>query len=59
LGSNPVPDVYFWNAGRLYSALDDAPTNLGFFERASGMTGSKSVPDLLANHASHIMATSR
>lgn len=58
LGPDPAPAVFFWSTGGLSSVLDNAPTYLGFLSALAGVTGSQNIADLLASHATHIMAIS-
>jgi Na+/H+ antiporter NhaD/arsenite permease-like protein len=58
LGQNPAPGIFYWGAGGLSSALDNAPTYLGFLSALQGVTGTENVPSLLASHAPHLLAIS-
>jgi Na+/H+ antiporter NhaD/arsenite permease-like protein len=58
LGPNPVPGIFYWGTGGLSSALDNAPTYLGFLSALQGVTGTENVPRLLASHAPHLLAIS-
>jgi Na+/H+ antiporter NhaD/arsenite permease-like protein len=58
LGQNPSPGIFYWGTGGLSSALDNAPTYLGFLSALQGVTGTKNVPSLLASHAPHLLAIS-
>ena len=58
LGQNPSPGVFFWGTGGLSSALDNAPTYLGFLSALQGVTGSENIPGLLGSHAPHLLAIS-
>lgn len=46
------PWQFFWATGAFSSVLDNAPTYLTFLSLAKGVTGAKSVADILANPAS-------
>ena len=58
LGQNPSPGVFFWSTGVLSSALDNAPTYLGFLSALRGTSGTAEMPTLLASHAAQILAIS-
>jgi len=58
LGQNPSPAVFFWGTGTLSSALDNAPTYLGFLSALHGTSGTAEISRLLASHAAHILAIS-
>ena len=47
LGNHPSPGIFFWGTGVLSSALDNAPTYLGFLHALFGVTGTKEVPEVL------------
>ena len=58
LGQNPSPGIFFWGTGVLSSALDNAPTYLGFLGALRGTSGTAEISNLLASHAAHILAIS-
>jgi Na+/H+ antiporter NhaD/arsenite permease-like protein len=58
LGENPSPGIFFWGTGLLSSALDNAPTYLGFLSALRGATGAADIPAVLAGHAPHLLAIS-
>jgi Na+/H+ antiporter NhaD/arsenite permease-like protein len=58
LGQNPSPAVFFWGTGGLSSALDNAPTYLGFLSALRGVSGTESMAELLLSHAPHVLAIS-
>ncbi len=58
LGDQPAPGIFFWGAGFLSSALDNAPTYLGFLDALFGATGARSTGELLAQHALSLLAIS-
>ena len=58
LGQNPSPGIFYWGTGALSSALDNAPTYLGFFGALHGVTGTNDADELLAGHAAHVLAIS-
>ncbi len=58
LGQNPVPETFYWGTGLLSSALDNAPTYLGFLSALRGTSGTEAMPALLAGQATHILAIS-
>ena len=58
LGQNPLPDVFFWGTGVLSSALDNAPTYLGFLSALYGVTGAKDITGLLGQNSLHVLAIS-
>jgi Na+/H+ antiporter NhaD/arsenite permease-like protein len=58
LGANPPPGIFFWSTGTLSSALDNAPTYLGFLSALSGVTGATDISDLLAQKTAHVLAIS-
>jgi Na+/H+ antiporter NhaD/arsenite permease-like protein len=58
LGDQPVPGVFFWGTGILSSALDNAPTYLGFLDALFGVTGARSIGELLTQHALTLLAIS-
>ena len=58
LGHQPAPGQFYWGTGLLSSALDNAPTYLGFFRALQGVTGTEMATDLTANHAAQLLAIS-
>jgi Na+/H+ antiporter NhaD/arsenite permease-like protein len=58
LGANPAPGIFFWGAGVLSSALDNAPTYLGFLSALFGVTGAKDIVELLGQNSIHVLAVS-
>ena len=58
LGQNPSPGIFYWGTGALSSALDNAPTYLGFFGALHGVAGTTGTEELLASHARHVLAIS-
>ena len=58
LGQNPAPETFYWGTGVLSSALDNAPTYLGFLSAMHGVTGTEDIRSLLASHAPHLLAIS-
>ena len=58
LGANPAPGIFFWGTGVLSSALDNAPTYLGFLSALFGLTGAKDMAGLLGQNSLHVLAIS-
>jgi Na+/H+ antiporter NhaD/arsenite permease-like protein len=58
LGQNPAPGIFFWGTGVLSSALDNAPTYLGFLSALFGVTGAKDITGLLGQNSLHVLAIS-
>jgi Na+/H+ antiporter NhaD/arsenite permease-like protein len=58
LGDQPAPGIYFWGTGVLSSALDNAPTYLGFLDALLGAVGARSTGELLSQHAQELLAIS-
>jgi Na+/H+ antiporter NhaD/arsenite permease-like protein len=58
LGENPSPGIFFWGTGVLSSALDNAPTYLGFLSALFGVTGAKDIGELLQQNSIHVLAIS-
>ncbi len=58
LGQNPAPGIFFWGTGVLSSALDNAPTYLGFLRALHGTAGAEDIHGLLATHTHHVLAIS-
>ena len=58
LGDQPAAGIFFWGTGILSSALDNAPTYLGFLDALFGATGARSIGELLNQHALSLLAIS-
>jgi Na+/H+ antiporter NhaD/arsenite permease-like protein len=58
LGDHPSPAVFYWGTGALSSALDNAPTYLGFLSALHGVAGADNVSKLLETHDHHVLAIS-
>ena len=58
LGQNPSPGIFYFGTGFLSSALDNAPTYLGFLSALFGVTGSNDIGALLNDHTGHLVAIS-
>ena len=58
LGNAPSPGVFYWGTGVLSSALDNAPTYLGFLSALHGVAGVEDIHGLLASHNHHVLAIS-
>ena len=58
LGASPAPGIFYWGTGLLSSALDNAPTYLGFLSALSGVAGTGNIDDLLGQHHQSILAIS-
>ncbi len=58
LGANPAPGIFYWGTGLLSSALDNAPTYLGFLSALSGVAGTGNIHELLAQQHESILAIS-
>src|SRR5208282_4093002 len=58
LGDQPSPGIFFWGTGVLSSALDNAPTYLGFLNALLGVTGAKETPELLHQSPASLLAIS-
>ena len=58
LGDDPAPGVFYWGTGVLSSALDNAPTYLGFLSALHGVAGAEDIHALLASHNHHVLAIS-
>ena len=58
LGEHPAPGVFFWGTGVLSSALDNAPTYLGFLSALFGVTGAADIAELLGHNSLHVLAIS-
>jgi Na+/H+ antiporter NhaD/arsenite permease-like protein len=58
LGQNPSPQIFYWGTGLLSSALDNAPTYLGFLTALHGTAGTEDIHPLLVTHSHHLLAIS-
>lgn len=58
LGAHPAPGVFYWGTGALSSALDNAPTYLGFLSALSGVAGAGDIHELLGQQHRQILAIS-
>lgn len=58
LGDHPAPGIFYWGTGVLSSALDNAPTYLGFLSALFGVTGAKDISELLGQNSLHVLAIS-
>jgi Na+/H+ antiporter NhaD/arsenite permease-like protein len=58
LGENPGPGIFYWSTGVLSSALDNAPTYLGFLTALHGTASAEDLPSLLVTHTLHVLAIS-
>jgi Na+/H+ antiporter NhaD/arsenite permease-like protein len=58
LGDQPGPGIFYWGTGVLSSALDNAPTYLGFFTALQSTAGTADVSTLIASHNLHLQAIS-
>lgn len=58
LGDQASPSIFFWGTGILSSALDNAPTYLGFLNALFGVTGAKGIPELLNQNPLSLLAIS-
>jgi Na+/H+ antiporter NhaD/arsenite permease-like protein len=58
LGQNPAPGIFYWGTGVLSSALDNAPTYLGFLRALHGTAGAEDIHSLLTTHSHHVLAIS-
>jgi Na+/H+ antiporter NhaD/arsenite permease-like protein len=58
LGEHPAPGVFFWGTGVLSSALDNAPTYLGFLSALFGVAGTGDIPELLGQQHLQVLAIS-
>ena len=58
LGQNPASGIFYWSTGVLSSALDNAPTYLGFLSALRGTAGAESISSLLVTHGHQILAIS-
>jgi len=58
LGDQPAAGVFFWGTGILSSALDNAPTYLGFLNALFGVTDAQDITELLRQNPSSLLAIS-
>ena len=58
LGDHPSPGIFFWGTGILSSALDNAPTYLGFLNALFGVAGAKEITELLQQNPASLLAIS-
>jgi Na+/H+ antiporter NhaD/arsenite permease-like protein len=58
LGEHPGPGVFFWGTGVLSSALDNAPTYLGFLTALHSTAGTTDIPSLIISHNLELQAIS-
>ena len=58
LGDHPGSGIFYWGTGVLSSALDNAPTYLGFFTALQSTAGTTDVSTLIASHNLHLQAIS-
>jgi Na+/H+ antiporter NhaD/arsenite permease-like protein len=58
LGANPAPGIFFWGTGVLSSALDNAPTYLGFLSALFGVAGTDDIHELLGQQHLQVLAIS-
>lgn len=58
LGQNPSAGIFYFGTGTLSAVLDNAPTYLGFLSALSGVTGGKSVAELLTTQPAQLLAIS-
>jgi Na+/H+ antiporter NhaD/arsenite permease-like protein len=58
LGEHPAPGVFYWGTGVLSSALDNAPTYLGFLSALFGVAGTTDIHELLDQQHIQILAIS-
>lgn len=58
LGGQPGASVFYWGTGALSSALDNAPTYLGFLTALQGVAGAADAPSLIATHNLQLQAIS-
>ncbi len=58
LGEHPAPGVFYWGTGVLSSALDNAPTYLGFLSALFGVAGTSDIHELLGQQHLAILAIS-
>jgi Na+/H+ antiporter NhaD/arsenite permease-like protein len=58
LGEQPAPGIFYWGTGVLSSALDNAPTYLGFLAALQSTAQVTAVPGLMESHNLHLQAIS-
>jgi Na+/H+ antiporter NhaD/arsenite permease-like protein len=58
LGEHPAPGIFYWGTGLLSSALDNAPTYLGFLTALHGTASAEDIHSLLVTHNHHVLAIS-
>jgi Na+/H+ antiporter NhaD/arsenite permease-like protein len=58
LGQNPASGIFYWSTGVLSSALDNAPTYLGFLSALRGTAAAESISSLLVTHGHQVLAIS-
>lgn len=58
LGEQPGSGIFFWGTGVLSSALDNAPTYLGFLTALQSTAGTTDIPGLITSHNLHLQAIS-
>ena len=58
LGEHPAPGIFYWGTGVLSSALDNAPTYLGFLSALFGVAGTGDIHELLDQQHLQILAIS-
>ncbi len=58
LGQQPAPEIFYWGTGLLSSALDNAPTYLGFLQALHGTASAEDIHSLLRTHTHHVLAIS-
>ncbi|MEJ0090794.1 MAG: sodium:proton antiporter [Limisphaerales bacterium] len=58
LGEHPSPGIFFWGTGALSSALDNAPTYLGFLSALFGISGTNDIYELLDQQHIQMLAIS-
>jgi Na+/H+ antiporter NhaD/arsenite permease-like protein len=58
LGGQPGSGIFFWGTGVLSSALDNAPTYLGFLTALQSTAGITDISTLIVSHNLHLQAIS-
>jgi Na+/H+ antiporter NhaD/arsenite permease-like protein len=58
LGGQPGAGIFYWGTGVLSSALDNAPTYLGFLTALQSTAGITDIPGLIASHNLQLQAIS-
>lgn len=58
LGDHPGAGIFYWGTGVLSSALDNAPTYLGFLTALQSTAGTTEIPVLIDSHNIHLQAIS-